>query len=595
MRALVSLMVSWFVLSAPVWAQFGGSNNGEQGRSKKPPTVALSTKDDIKQIIPQIAPDSNSSERQNQKLFARLLSQKISISFHDIPLRDAVKKLAEQTELAIRIDERALDDVGLDSSEKVSIELNDVSAYSGLKWMLVQLDLTFIVDVDDIIITTPDVAESHLVNRFYAIPELLSNPAYYDGIIEVLTTTVEPDSWEDLGGPGSIAPYMNGLMISTTDEIHIKLDRLFVGLRHLQTFPSNPYPTASYRVSLFPKQEQEILSQLQSIEAKFEPKAVSLEAFLKQLRQQAPCPVFLDQRALEDMGVDQDTVTVTPPAQSTSLKRILDVATKPVELTWFVAGDLIVLTTQDEVEAQLEVELYPVRDLVWKGIDVTNPQIIKRLQEGPWENDSIVSLPDYDALIEMLTTTIEPDSWEELGGPGSLGIFDMRADCLVIAQTQSIHESIQTALTQVREQQQPVDIEKLLADIEKHEATLLTRTYSALRESADTPLLTREEMQRIAQRIKQQIAPESWSDESVFIESLGDRLVIRHRRDVHRQVEDYLQERSIIPPQQVIGYSGCVVFPSNQRYLPPQQNANPSAQPTPAVPQASAQGGGGVF
>lgn len=597
MRALSLFVVGSVLFCTPVFAQFGGSTSGRDERPKKPLTVMLSTKDAIQQVIPQIAPDLTSSDAHSKALFARLLSQTTSVSFQEIPLRDAVKQLAAETELDIHIDEYALEEYGLDSSVKVSLALNDVSVYSALKWMLAQNDLTFMIDVDRIVVTGSDQAERQLVNRFYAIPNLIGNPAYHDILIEVITTTVEPDSWEELGGPGSVCPYLNGLMISTTEEIHTKLDRLLVGLHQLQAFPSNPYPTASYRVSLFPKQEQKILSELQSKIAQFAPEKMSLKTFVEQFRKHTSCPVHIDQRALEDLGYNQDDVTVIPPAKSTSLKRILDISTRSFadDLRWFVAGDLIVVTTKEEADGELGIEIYPVRDLAWKGIDITNPKIEAQLLKDPWENDSIVSLPDYEAMVTLLVTTIKPDSWEELGGPGSVGIYDNRCDCLVITQTESVHMQIQAALAQIREQQQPIDVDKLLADIEKHESTIFTQTYSALRQTADTPLLTREEMQRMAERIKQQFAPESWSDDSVFIESLGDVLVIRQRRDVHRQIEKFLQERSIIPPHQIISGSGCMMFPSNQSYLPPQQEGNSSAQPTPAVPQAKAPGGGGVF
>lgn len=37
----------------------------------------------------------------------------------------------------------------------------------------------------------------------------------FDSLIELITTTVEPDSWEDLGGPGSIAPFATGVYVDS--------------------------------------------------------------------------------------------------------------------------------------------------------------------------------------------------------------------------------------------------------------------------------------------------------------------------------------------------------------------------------------------
>jgi len=57
--------------------------------------------------------------------------------------------------------------------------------------------------------------------------------------------------------------------------------------------------------------------------------------------------------------------------------------------------------------------------------------------------------PDFDALIELITTTVEPTSWDEVGGPGSVKEFEGNLS-LVISQTQEVHEQIADLLEQLR-------------------------------------------------------------------------------------------------------------------------------------------------
>ncbi|PHS02893.1 MAG: general secretion pathway protein GspD [Blastopirellula sp.] len=57
--------------------------------------------------------------------------------------------------------------------------------------------------------------------------------------------------------------------------------------------------------------------------------------------------------------------------------------------------------------------------------------------------------PDFDALIELISSTIEPESWEELGGPGAIKEFDTNLS-LVISQTQEVHDKITDLLEQLR-------------------------------------------------------------------------------------------------------------------------------------------------
>ena len=56
---------------------------------------------------------------------------------------------------------------------------------------------------------------------------------------------------------------------------------------------------------------------------------------------------------------------------------------------------------------------------------------------------------DFDTLIELITTTIAPQSWDEVGGPGSISGFDTNLS-LVVSQTQEVHEQIADLLEQLR-------------------------------------------------------------------------------------------------------------------------------------------------
>ncbi len=57
--------------------------------------------------------------------------------------------------------------------------------------------------------------------------------------------------------------------------------------------------------------------------------------------------------------------------------------------------------------------------------------------------------PDFDSLIELITTTIQPTTWDEVGGPGSIAPFETNLS-LVVSQTQDVHEEIVDLLEQLR-------------------------------------------------------------------------------------------------------------------------------------------------
>ncbi|HJN67817.1 MAG TPA: hypothetical protein QF761_16535, partial [Pirellulales bacterium] len=59
------------------------------------------------------------------------------------------------------------------------------------------------------------------------------------------------------------------------------------------------------------------------------------------------------------------------------------------------------------------------------------------------------SQADFDSLMELITTTIEPESWDDMGGEGAISPFETNLS-LVISQTQEVHEKIADLLDQLR-------------------------------------------------------------------------------------------------------------------------------------------------
>ena len=59
------------------------------------------------------------------------------------------------------------------------------------------------------------------------------------------------------------------------------------------------------------------------------------------------------------------------------------------------------------------------------------------------------SMADFDSLIDLITSTVKPTSWDEVGGPGSIEPFPTNLS-LVVSQTQEVHDEIVDLLEQLR-------------------------------------------------------------------------------------------------------------------------------------------------
>ena len=104
---------------------------------------------------------------------------------------------------------------------------------------------------------------------------------------------------------------------------------------------------------------------------------------------------------------------------------------RKLSLTYLIKGGVLLITTPEEAENQLETKVYPVADLV--------------LPAGASDETEA----DFDSLIDLMTSTIKPTTWDAVGGPGSIVPFANRMS-IVLSQTQDVHEEIENLLAQLR-------------------------------------------------------------------------------------------------------------------------------------------------
>jgi hypothetical protein len=170
------------------------------------------------------------------------LAEKTCLEFRDTPLCDVVEYLKDQHHIEIQLDKKAMDDVGVAPDVPITRSVKGVSLRSGLKLLLDDLGLTFEIRSEVLMITTPEKAEAHLTTVVYDVADLVTCRDEkgelwedYDQLIETITSTIKPTTWDSVGGPGSIAPgtfnSAKVLVISQTDDIHEEIDSLLENIR----------------------------------------------------------------------------------------------------------------------------------------------------------------------------------------------------------------------------------------------------------------------------------------------------------------------------------------------------------------------------
>lgn len=352
------------------------------------------------------------------------LDEAAELDAEGVSLSQVLDNLAERHKVTIEIDAFAKKSQGLTGSELVSLHLSNVSLRSLLSHLARQLDLVVRSRDGTVYLTTEADWTNNLTNyepRIFTLEKFLAGPQAFDedGLVDLITTLIAPANWEDAGGTGVCVPMRGGLVVSQTPELQDQVARLLDKLVEV-----NADPAATEPVWLAPptKRTRAILAavtQTTSVDAEQTP----LAKVIDQLSRQHQVPIQLDTHALEGVGVDPQT-PVDFRVHGLALASALGHMLKPLELTCIVKDEAILITTPEVADNRLEIRLYSVADLLDEQQRI-----------------------DSDALIDLITSHIQPATWEDSGGAGGVASF---GSCLAFAQTQEVHKQVERLLADVR-------------------------------------------------------------------------------------------------------------------------------------------------
>jgi len=217
-----------------------------------------------------------------------------------------------------------------------------------------------------------------------------------------------------------------------------------------------------------------------------------IEAPLKdvaQILQEATGIQFvLRQKKLEEASVSIDT-PVTRSLKGVRVSTLLDLLLADLELTYFEKDGLLLITTPEDAESNLETRVYDCRDLLAMAApDIAKPSSAPAtpagaaatppggpqnadhplLQGKPMTNFNppgggntpgrfagrnsrsqppTESEKRTDQLIELIEGTVRPDSWDDVGGPGAIDAYN---GLFVVSQTAKVHEDVEHVLDMLR-------------------------------------------------------------------------------------------------------------------------------------------------
>ena len=126
----------------------------------------------------RLAMNAKLEPRKDPKVMAieAKLSDRISINMDKQPLSEAVTFLTNYTGLNIVLDPKAVADAGLSSASPVSLVLNNSKLKTVLKLLLQPLGLTYKLEDDVIVITSPEAMQAQTITQTYYVGDLVMPP-----------------------------------------------------------------------------------------------------------------------------------------------------------------------------------------------------------------------------------------------------------------------------------------------------------------------------------------------------------------------------------------------------------------------------------
>ncbi|HVC96081.1 MAG TPA: hypothetical protein VND64_20530 [Pirellulales bacterium] len=354
--------------------------------------------------------------------FDKALAKITSVEFADTPLVEALASLGERHGVQILLDPKGLENAGIDAHSPVKLAVDGVRLESVLALVFRPLELDWKIENDLLLVTAKSEAENLLETKVYPVAELLAaaDDRGFDVAVlkQVLTNNSHPETWDEMGGPGTIAALGEVLVINAERRVHAAIAALLAELRRAYSLPSNDAETVSPSLAA--------VRRALATHVTFESEQLTLGALIDAIREKSSVQVLLDEKAVAEAGASAESEVPTLRLAGVTLAAALTRFLQPMELTWIVRDDVLCVTSESEAESSVVTKVYPTGGLFGSAPGGTT---------------------QHARLKDVITTTIVPAGWDEVGGPGTISVAPQ---LLVISQTRVAHEAIDDLLSKLR-------------------------------------------------------------------------------------------------------------------------------------------------
>jgi hypothetical protein len=120
------------------------------------------------------------------------------------------------------------------------------------------------------------------------------------------------------------------------------------------------------------------------------------------------------------------------------------------QLDFVPEDDVLVITRSGKADQKLITRTYPVADLIAAPDKAEGEAAPPAKEGGDAAPPQARRATPFRSLMQAIESTVEPDSWESLSGPGTMSPV-AQSGSLVIRQTWSNHRQVLQLLRSLRE------------------------------------------------------------------------------------------------------------------------------------------------
>jgi hypothetical protein len=397
---------------------------------KAPPPADIEPAEGLPSDTPELAAEGTAPRPAPRQVdVARHLQDPLAeIRFESVPLTRVLRFVTDFSTIPITLDPDALILLDLAPTVPVSVTLSETDVAGLLQATLAPLQLTALPVGDQLLATRPILPDGQLRQLRLQVDDLVGEGPQAFSAFELgnlMTTMIEPESWEDLGGPASVEETPEGLAIYQQDTTLFRCVRFLERLRAARglRLRTNFDPA---RFSLQPRWSQADQVLGKSITLSYLQPTLLVD-ILERLEQESGATILVDWLALADLGWTPDSET-TLVASHQPLGQLLDEMLQAMDLAYRVIGpDRIQVTSPEALNARLEVEFYPLK--------------------APWAAGQSPAV-----LIQRITERLGADKLTKSGGTL---YFDAHSQHLIAALPQPQQRVLVQALQELASPPQP--------------------------------------------------------------------------------------------------------------------------------------------